>query len=338
MTAQPSKAVPVETQHEDMIHDSQLDYYGKRLATCSSDKTIRIFNVIRGEAKGEPVILKGHSAAVWSVAWAHPSFGSILASCSYDGRVFIWKEVGSGQAKGGGGELQDGWERIKEHTLHTASVNSISWAPYDLGPILVCGSSDGKVSVLTFQNDGSTDASIFPAHGTGANAVSWAPSVVFTAPLQATATSRPAGPTSSSQLAVQKRFVSGGNDNLIRIWTYDDVAKKWEEEEVIKGHDDWVRDVAWAPNIGLPGMYIASASQDRTVLIHSRPSPSAPWTSTALLPSAPNSKDPHFPDAVWRVSWSLAGNILAVSCADGKVSLWKEGVDNVWECVSDFTS
>ncbi|RXK35640.1 protein transporter SEC13 [Tremella mesenterica] len=260
-TAQPSKAVPVETQHEDMIHDAQLDYYGKRLATCSSDKTIRIFNVIRGEAKGEPVILKGHSAAVWSVAWAHPSFGSILASCSYDGRVFIWKEVGSGQAKGGGGELQDGWERIKEHTLHTASVNSISWAPYDLGPILVCGSSDGKVSVLTFQNDGSTDASIFPAHGTGANAVSWAPSVVFTAPLQATATSRPAGPTSSSQLAVQKRFVSGGNDNLIRIWTYDDVAKKWEEEEVIKGHDDWVRDVAWAPNIGLPGMYIASASQ-----------------------------------------------------------------------------
>ena len=55
---------------------------------------------------------------MWQLAWAHPSFGSILASCSYDGRVFIWKETGG---KGGGGELQDGWERIKEHTLHTAS-------------------------------------------------------------------------------------------------------------------------------------------------------------------------------------------------------------------------
>lgn len=41
-------------------HDAQLDYYGKRLATCSSDRTIRIFNVIKGEAKGEPVILKGY--------------------------------------------------------------------------------------------------------------------------------------------------------------------------------------------------------------------------------------------------------------------------------------
>jgi protein transport protein SEC13 len=116
-------------------HDAQLDYYGKRLATCSSDKTIRIFNVVKGEAKGEPVILKGfvalfksvdqandrHTAPVWQLSWAHPSFGSILASSSYDGRVFIWKEVGAGQSSGSGGELQDGWERIKEHTLHTAS-------------------------------------------------------------------------------------------------------------------------------------------------------------------------------------------------------------------------
>jgi protein transport protein SEC13 len=145
-----------------MIHDAQLDYYGKRLATCSSDKTIRIFNVVKGEAKGEPVILKGHAAPVWQLAWAHPSFGSILASCSYDGRVFIWKEVGRGG--GSGGELQDGWERIKEHSLHTASgghplmtrltsVNSIAWAPYDLGPILACASSDGKISVIDFKSE-----------------------------------------------------------------------------------------------------------------------------------------------------------------------------------------
>ncbi|ORX39375.1 WD40-repeat-containing domain protein [Kockovaella imperatae] len=341
MSAQPGKPVPVETQHEDMIHDAQLDYYGKRLATCSSDKTIRIFNVIKGEAQGEPVILKGHTAPVWQLAWAHPSFGSILASCSYDGRVFIWKEVGAGGGKGSGGELQDGWERIKEHTLHTASVNSIAWAPYDLGPILACASSDGKISILSFQNDGSTDASIFPAHGQSANAVSWAPSVLSTPPGQAPQPGQNGqvpGVAAGATLQQQKRIVSGGSDNLIRIWGYDEQAKKWIEEEVIQGHDDWVRDVAWAPNIGLPGMYIASASQDKTVLIHSRPSPSASWTSTALLPNAPESKDPHFADAVWRTSWSLAGNILAVSCGDGKVSLWKEGVGRGWECVSDFSS
>ena len=32
----------METQHGDMVHDAQLDYYGKKLATCSSDRTIKV--------------------------------------------------------------------------------------------------------------------------------------------------------------------------------------------------------------------------------------------------------------------------------------------------------
>ena len=63
------------------------------------------------------------------------------------------------------------WAKVKEHTLHTASgksldpinleivaltgrlsVNSVSWAPHELGAILVCASSDGKLSVLTFKS------------------------------------------------------------------------------------------------------------------------------------------------------------------------------------------
>lgn len=204
-----------------------------------------------------------HTAPVWQLAWAHPSFGSILASCSYDGRVFIWKEVGLGAGKGTGGEVQDGWERIKEHSLHTASVNSIAWAPYELGPILACASSDGKTSVINFQNDGSTDASVFPAHGTGANAISWAPSVPSVSAQSQNQAGSGLGPQGQGQpqAQTQKRFVSAGSDNLIKIWAYDEEAKKWTEEETIKEHEDWVRDVAWAPNIGLPGMYIASASQ-----------------------------------------------------------------------------
>ena len=94
---------------------------------------------------------------MWQVAWAHPKYGHILASCSYDGKVLIWKEQQGGSAVGG-------WIKIKEHTLHTASgnpefilfssmastlsfiffplpVNSVSWAPHELGAILACASS-----------------------------------------------------------------------------------------------------------------------------------------------------------------------------------------------------
>jgi protein transport protein SEC13 len=39
---------------------------------------------------------------------------------------------------------------------------------------------------------------------------------------------------------------------------------------------------------------------------------------------------------VWRVSWSLTGNILAVSSADNKVTLWKESLqpEPTWTCLS----
>lgn len=36
----------IETGHNDVIHDVQMDYYGKRLATCSSDRVIKVFAVV----------------------------------------------------------------------------------------------------------------------------------------------------------------------------------------------------------------------------------------------------------------------------------------------------
>jgi hypothetical protein len=43
---QPMDAAPgpiyVDTQHEDMVHDAQMDYYGAKLATCSSGTCDRV--------------------------------------------------------------------------------------------------------------------------------------------------------------------------------------------------------------------------------------------------------------------------------------------------------
>lgn len=43
----------------DEQHDAVLDYYGRRLATCSSDKTIKIFEV-EGESHRLVETLKGY--------------------------------------------------------------------------------------------------------------------------------------------------------------------------------------------------------------------------------------------------------------------------------------
>lgn len=41
---------------------------------------------------------------------------------------------------------------------------------------------------------------------------------------------------------------------------------EWIEDKKLEGHSDWVRDVAWAPSIGLPKSIIASCSQVDTLL------------------------------------------------------------------------
>ena len=47
--------------------------------------------------------------------------------------------------------------------------------------------------------------------------------------------------------------------SLVKIWRLED--GEWVEEMKLEGHSDWVRDVAWAPSIGLPKTTIASCSQ-----------------------------------------------------------------------------
>jgi WD40 repeat protein len=82
----------IETGHEDTVHDVAMDYYGKRIATASSDHSIKIIGVNNNTSQ-HLANLTGHQGPVWQVAWAHPKFGSLLASCSYDGRSQYGRRV-----------------------------------------------------------------------------------------------------------------------------------------------------------------------------------------------------------------------------------------------------
>nr|CAD7202394.1 unnamed protein product [Timema douglasi]CAD7259985.1 unnamed protein product [Timema shepardi] len=295
----------VDTGHEDMIHDAEMDYYGLRLATCSSDYSVKIFDIKNG-TQTLTADLKGHYGPVWQVAWAHPKYGNLLASCSYDRKVIVWKEVGE-------------WIKFYEHISHDSSVNSVSWAPHEFGLMLACGSSDGSLSILLCNPDtGNWESKKIPnAHTIGCNSVSWCPATSPNPAFDANAGNRSTVP--------QKRLVTGGCDNLVKIWREE--GDRWVEEVKLEFHSDWVRDVAWAPSIGLPRSIIASCSQDRRIIIWSSDD-NTTWTPTTLHT---------FDDVVWNVSWSLTGNILAVSGGDNKVSLWRENNDGQWVCISEVT-
>ncbi|CAF1059243.1 unnamed protein product [Adineta ricciae] len=308
----------VDTGHEELIHDAQLDYYGIRLATCSSDKSIKIFDVSNNQQR-LIAELKGHEGPVWQLSWSHPTFGSLLASCSYDRKVLIWKETTSSglppQSNTTGGTQ---YSVIYEYDKHTSSVNTVAWAPYEYGLMLACGSSDGSISILSSTGDGRwTVKKINDCHPPGVNALSWAPAVL---------------PQSSDETGVQgitgepvKRFVSAGCDCLVRIWKFREQDDGWIEETHLDQHNDWVRDVAWAPTFSFHKDKIASCSQDGHVYVFTRDTRSSTnWECIQI--------GTHFND-VWSVSWSLTGDILAVAAAD-KVSLWKVGLDGKYQCLT----
>jgi protein transport protein SEC13 len=137
------------------------------------------------------------------------------------------------------------------------------------------------------------------------------------------------------------------NVHLFRLVASGGAGDAWVPDVSLPSvHKEWVRDVAWVPSGGMPYNMFASCSevlltaarvyilgfqlmlvvlQDKTVVIWKQTEAGGAWSPTAL---------PEFPAPVWRVSWSITGNILAVSCGNDSVTLWKENLARKWERVS----
>jgi protein transport protein SEC13 len=76
----------------------------------------------------------------------------------------------------------------------------------------------------------------------------------------------------------------------------------------------------------MPYNIIASCSEDRTVYIWKQSEQrDGQWIPTLMKT---------FDAPVWRVSWSVTGNVLAVSTGDHCVELWKQSVDESWVQIS----
>lgn len=298
---------PLDTAHRDPIHAAQLDHFGKRLATASADHCVRVWDV---ETRHFVVELCGHDAPVWTVAWAHPMYGPMLASGGEDHCAVLWREA------------EGEWCQVHRHKA-AGSVMVVAFSPWEYGLQLAVASCDGQVAVLSSLEKSVDDhrKEAFRAHEGGVFAVCWAPAT-NPAVLQSANAAR------STSLG-PRRLVTGGADKQVRIWRHDELTNAWADQHHFPSgeHSDWVRDVAWRPNVGIPPNWIASCSEDGSVVI---------WTQAMWNQKWEKQTRWQLDASAWQLSWSVTGSILAVSTSHNQVLLYKETLEGSWERVESL--
>jgi WD40 repeat protein len=109
--------------HKAIIHSAVFSHDSRRLATCSRDRTVRLWEIGSGACQE----LRGHTDEVFAVAF-HPG-GTRLASAGRDRAVWLW-------------DLARG-EPVVRLQGHTSYIWSLAFSPD--GKTLVSGSGDGTV-------------------------------------------------------------------------------------------------------------------------------------------------------------------------------------------------
>lgn len=278
--------------HEEWVHGVAIIPRTHLVVTASSDKTLRLWDLVKGQQVGKPLL--GHDEGVWTVA-ASPN-GRWIVSGGIDGSILVWEVVTRKRVS----------VSFKGHKM---GVSSVVFAPDSktfastsddktvcvwlrttgeivLGPLQV-GSNGWSVS---YSFDGSRLAA-----GTGEHIIIWN-------------TSNGKELLKIEQQAVGVAFTPDGlrlvSGCIHHIRISDavtgDIIKQFE------AHTELIQSLAITPD----GTKVASTSIDSTTRFFD------------LTTFEPIGQPLEHPDAVYCVAFSEDGQLVATGCDDALLRVW----------------
>jgi len=311
----------ISSGHNDLIHDVSFDYHGRRMATCSSDQTVKVWDVDEEGSWCCTASWKTHSGSVWRVTWAHPEFGQVLATCSFDRTAAVWEELSSdGSSSKGGANSTNTWIKRTSLVDSRTSVTDVRFAPKHLGLQLATCSADGIVRIYEAPDI--------------MNLSNWQLHYEFNCNVSLSCLSWNTSRLHPSMIAVGSDDPSQSSGGKVHIYEYSETARKWLKVETLFNVTEPVHDVRFAPNLGRSFQLLAIAARDLTIV-------SMKINRKESIENTPVSKpelrmvgqfDDH-DSVVWRVSWNITGTVLASSGDDGCVRLWKANYLDNWRCL-----
>lgn len=293
--------------HDEKVWCGAWHPSGTVLASCSGDKSIRIWRIQfagsgRAKVKCTAVLDHAHKRTVRSVAWSPD--GRYLASASFDGTTALWEQMSAPKASFSNSDTDeygqavneesvcsedDDWECVATLEGHENEVKSVSW--FADSTLLATSSRDKSVWIweMTRQADFECLA-VLTEHTQDVKQVCFHP-----------------------------------NKILLASASYDDTVRLWEDEEagiddfrctqVLQGHAstvwsiDWNKDGSQIVSVGADGS-IRSFLQDSTAL------------RTCYRPHATLEKA--HSRQIYSVSWSKHNGLIVTGGSDNCVRVWRQ--------------
>lgn len=324
----------IDTFHQDIVHDISFDWYGNRVATCSSDRKVKIFYKIQETQWKKIYEFTAHDAEVRKVKWAHPDFGSIIATCSYDKSVIIWEEPKLNTILINGvlypkENENNSWIYKTKLLDSKESIEDIKFAPKHLGLMLVTASAEGIFRIYEAPDIMNT-ASWRMIHEEnacfyGINSISWSKNP-FEPPMMVIG-------CKDFQSSFQKAINQETSEiPPLRIYVSTD---KWKflrclpdpEDKINKiQHKMGVNDVSWAGINGRSFELIVSGGKDGIIVWYLK------YLEGGVFELIKAEMLKNNDVGVWKVSWNVMATILASSDEKNVVKIWKTSGDK-WRCV-----